>query len=121
MIADWIEMVSRHNRSLGALLRGVLMIEKQDDRLRFVWSSEFHKNAGSEREPDLREYLGALRDLPITAWSISTDLCFTNSVGQDAVLRRAEPYYYGFVRQWRTQFVKIISPIMKHAEIIKPF
>ena len=70
MIADWIEMVSRHNRSLGALLRGVLMIEKQDDRLRFIWGSEFHKNAGSEREPDIREYLGALRDLPITHMSL---------------------------------------------------
>ena len=65
MIADWIEMVSRHKRSLGALLRGILMIEK-DDGLRFIWCSEFHKNAGSEREDDIREYLGALRDLPIT-------------------------------------------------------
>ena len=65
MISDWIEMVSRHNRSLGALLRGILMIEK-DDGLRFIWSSEFHKNAGAKREADIREYLGALRDLPIT-------------------------------------------------------
>jgi hypothetical protein len=38
MIVDWIEMVSRHNRSLGALLRGILMIEK-DDGLRFIWCS----------------------------------------------------------------------------------
>jgi hypothetical protein len=65
MIADWIEMVSRHNRTLGALLRGILMIEK-DDGLRFIWSSEFHKKTGSEREDDIREYLRALRDLPIT-------------------------------------------------------
>ena len=65
MIADWIEMVSRHNRSLGALLRGILMIEKQDG-LRFIWGSEFHKDAGSKREADIRQYLGALRDLPIT-------------------------------------------------------
>ena len=70
MIADWVEMVSHHNRSLGALLRGILMIEKQDDRLRFIWCSEFHKNAGSEREADIREYLGALRDLPITHLSL---------------------------------------------------
>jgi hypothetical protein len=73
MIADWIEMVSRHDRSLGALLRGILTIEKQDDRLRFVWCSEFHKKAGLEREVDIREYLGALRDLPIAHLSL-TDL-----------------------------------------------
>jgi hypothetical protein len=65
MIADWIETVSRHDRSLGALLRGILMIEK-DDGLRFIWCSEFHKNAGAEREAVIREYLGALRDSPIT-------------------------------------------------------
>ena len=65
MIADWIEMVSRHDRTLGALLRGILMIEKQDG-LRFIWCSEFHKNTGAEREADIREYLGALQDLPIT-------------------------------------------------------
>jgi hypothetical protein len=35
MIADWIAMVSRHNRSLGALLRGILTIEK-DDGLRLI-------------------------------------------------------------------------------------
>ena len=72
MIADWIEMVSRHNRSLGALLRGILMIEK-DDGLRFIWCSEFHKKAGSEREADIREYLGALKDLPITHLSLTED------------------------------------------------
>jgi hypothetical protein len=64
MIADWIEMVSRHNRSLGALLRGILMIEKNDG-LRFIWCSEFHKKTGAEWEADIREYLGALRDVPI--------------------------------------------------------
>ena len=72
MIADWIEMVSRYDRSLGALLRRILMIEKGDG-LRFIWCSEFHKNAGNERETHIREYLGALRDLPITHLSL-TDL-----------------------------------------------
>jgi hypothetical protein len=71
MIADWIEMVSRHNRSLGALLRGILMIKKQDGRLRFIWSSEFHKKTGAEREADIREYLGSLRDVPITHLSLA--------------------------------------------------
>jgi len=45
------------------------MIEK-DDCLRFIWCSEFHKRTGSEREMDIREYLGALRDLPITHLSL---------------------------------------------------
>jgi hypothetical protein len=84
MIADWIEMVSRHNRSLGALLRGILMIEKLDGRLRFIWSSEFHKNAGSEREADIREYLGTLRDLPITHLSLS-DLAQEDSMIEEAL------------------------------------
>jgi hypothetical protein len=83
MIADWIELVSRHNRSLGALLRGIIMIEK-DDGLRFIWSSEFHKNAGSEREADIREYLGALRDLPITHISLE-DLAQQDPMIQEAL------------------------------------
>jgi len=84
MIADWIEMVSRHNRSLGALLRGILMIQKRDGRLRFIWCSEFHKNAGSEREADIREYLGALRDVPITHISL-TDLAQEDPMIQEAL------------------------------------
>jgi hypothetical protein len=84
MIADWIEMVSRHNRSLGALFRGILMIKKQDDRLPFIWSSEFHKMAGAEREDDIREYLGALRDLPITHLSLS-DLAQEDPVIKEAL------------------------------------
>jgi hypothetical protein len=84
MIADWVEMVSRHNRSLGALLRGILMIEKQDGRLRFIWCSEFHKKTGAEREADIREYLGALRELPITHRSLS-DLAQEDPMIQEAL------------------------------------
>jgi hypothetical protein len=69
-VGDWIEMVARHDRSLGALLRGILMIERRNDGLRFIWSSEFHKTAGGEREQDIRAYLGALRDVPITHLSL---------------------------------------------------
>jgi len=83
MIADWIEMVSRHNRSLGALLRGILMIEK-DDGLRFIWCSEFHKKTGAEREADIREYLGALRDVPITHISLE-DLAQEDPMIQEAL------------------------------------
>ena len=83
MIADWIEMVSRHDRSLGALLRGILTIEKQDG-LRFVWCSEFHKKTCADREDDIREYLGALRDLPITHLSL-TDLAQEDPMIQEAI------------------------------------
>ena len=83
MIADWIEMVSRHDRTLGALLRGILMIEK-DDGLRFIWCSEFHKEAGSDREDDIREYLGVLRDLPITHISLE-DLAQQDPMIQEAL------------------------------------
>jgi hypothetical protein len=91
MIADWIEMVSRHNRTLGALLRGILMIEK-DDGLRFIWCSELHKNAGSEREADIREYLGALRDSPITHISL-TDLAQEDPMIQEALSLGAKIRY----------------------------
>ena len=83
-IADWIAIVSCHDRSLGALLRGILTIEKQNGRLRFIWSSEFHKRTGSEREEDIREYLGALRDLPITHLSL-TDLAQEDPMIQEAL------------------------------------
>ena len=83
-IADWIVMVCRHNRSLGALLRGILTIEKQNGRLRFIWSSKFHKRTGSEREEDIREYLGALRDLPITHISLA-DLAQEDPMIQEAL------------------------------------
>ena len=83
MIADWIETVSRHDRSLGALLRGILMIEK-DDGLRFIWCSEFHKKTGSEREADIREYLGALQDLPISHVSFE-DLAQEDPMIQEAL------------------------------------
>jgi hypothetical protein len=82
-IGDWIEMVSRHNRSLGALLRGILAVDRTDEGLRFVWYSEFHKSAGSAREVEIREYLGALRGLPITHLSLD-DL-----VQEDLMLQEA--------------------------------
>ena len=82
-VRDWVSKVSEENRSLGALLRGVLAIEVSD-MLIFVWTSNWHRDEGSRREPEIRKYLEDYRSLPIRHYSLE-DIAKANPMVGEAV------------------------------------
>jgi hypothetical protein len=58
-LTDWIDRVAAKDKTLAALLRGLVFV-LADEALVFVWHSPFHKDTGSRREPDIRTHLGGL-------------------------------------------------------------
>ena len=66
-LKDWIDKVHQVDRGLAALLRGLVHIERddQDQQLRFIWHADFHKTASVDREEDIRNYLGPLKEYAI--------------------------------------------------------
>jgi hypothetical protein len=61
-LASWINRIP--DKTLAALLRGLVTV-MDDDQLTLVWHSQFHKEAGTKRESDIRAHLGGLKTKPI--------------------------------------------------------
>jgi hypothetical protein len=59
----WIGKVSKVDPGLGALLKSVVVVLKEDDTLTFVWSGEAFLERAKKRK--LEAHLGAYSDLTI--------------------------------------------------------
>ena len=64
-LSDWIDKIAQENRTLAALLRGLVTVIKGEDVLTFVWHSEFHRGEGVRRDAEIRRYLGQLSKIMI--------------------------------------------------------
>jgi len=93
-VRDWVTRVSEKDRSLAALLRGVLAVEI-GDTLTFIWVSNWHRDEGSRREPEIREYLEAYRSLPIQHQSQDDIVKSDPMVGEAITLG-------GRIRKWES-------------------
>ena len=69
-LQDWVDSVEKRSRGLAALLRGVLMVDNEGGQIVFVWCSNWHRDEGSRREPEIREHLGSFGSLPIVHQSV---------------------------------------------------
>ena len=83
-LRQWIDKVAQSDRGLAALLRGLVAVEYQEELVRFIWHSEFHKTTGGKRESEIRPHLGRLRDWPMEHLSL-TDWAEEDPMLQEAL------------------------------------
>jgi hypothetical protein len=62
---DWVTEVAKEDKALAALLRGLMDAQRVDGQVRFVWCSNWHRDEGSRREPDIRRHLKGYSTLAI--------------------------------------------------------
>jgi len=91
---EWISKIALIDRSLAGLLRGVLAI-KVGDTLTFVWASNWHRDEGSRREPEIRKYLQDYSTRPIQHLSPDKIATISPMAGEAVALG-------GKIRKWET-------------------
>ena len=62
--------MARHDKGLAALLHGVLTVDREEIQITFVWCSNWHRDEGSRREPEIRSHLSKFGAMPIVHKSV---------------------------------------------------
>ena len=73
-VKKWIRKVEQTDRGLTATLRGIIAIGKDEgnEKLTFVWSSNWYRDKGRESTTRIKKHLGPLAEWEIEHISVPT-------------------------------------------------
>jgi hypothetical protein len=65
-LKQWVKGVAQTDRTLAAILRGLVGAHTEDGLTTFIWHSTFHRDTAIRKEVDIRTHLGPWADNEIS-------------------------------------------------------